>query len=249
MAARHPSTVADRFVAAIVVAAGDALGRSIASGTTVVGATDRSGSSAAVAYALGDHTIVWCDPALVERLAPLNQPNALSIEEFVAAAVALGGELIGMGNHRVLEGPPTSPPLDPTMVLRAMSRDDAADRASIGSFLESCPSEDVEEAEIELDDLDPAIVVVTDSDGEIAAFASARAWSFDSTFDDIGVLTSPTHRGRGFGASAVAELINQQQATGRTMFYNCDTTNLGSDRLAQSLGFELVHVVAGVTFR
>lgn len=65
-------------------------------------------------------------------------------------------------------------------------------------------------------------------------------------FDDVGIVTTPTYRGRGLGRAAVGHLVRQQHNRGRLALYNCDVDNVGSDRLAESLGFTLAQTVASV---
>lgn len=241
------SPAAVRLVAAITNAAGTALGHDLSRGTTVVGHADRIGSTMAVAYPLGDCTIVWCSPELQDLLTSLNDPSPLDNDEFVDRCAALGGVVTGSGHHRVLSRPAPEPAVDPAQLI-SLDRDEAADRVLITAFVSACSQDDLDEAELTMDDLDEALVAVLGADGAIASLAGARPWRYDETFDDIAVITHPDHRGHGYGTAAVAALSRRRQRTGRTMFYNCDVDNVGSNRVAEAAGFELVFTVTGVSF-
>lgn len=236
-----------RFRSAILDAARDELGRDLPAGTVVVGSAARVGSTNTVAYPMGDLTLIWCAPEVAPRLASLDGQPALSNDEFVEAGTALGGKAAGWGRFRVVEDMPPVPDVDSARV-RTLDRDDADDCAVITDFIAACPEEDRDEAELDIDDLDPAILAVLDCEGAAAALAFARPWNHDQDFDDIGIITRPDCRGQGLGAAAVALLVHQQQALGRLPLYNCDVENAGSDALADSLGFTLVQSVASVRF-
>jgi len=48
--------------------------------------------------------------------------------------------------------------------------------------------------------------------------------------------------------NTVALFVRQQHRRGRFALYNCDVTNVGSDRLAEKLGFTVAQTVASVRF-
>lgn len=216
-------------------------------GTTIVGAADRVGSSVAVAYPLGDRTIIFCSSDTASKLAPIEQPRAVSGDEFVEAASALGGAFVGAGDHCVLDRDPITRPVD-GLVPVDLDRDAAADRARIAAFVAACPEDDLDEAELAMDELDPAIVALVDSGGAIASYASGRPWQFDDDFDDIAVITNPARRGRGLGSAVVAELAVRRRRQGRQLFYGYNVDNAGSKRVARAAGFDVVCTVSAVDF-
>jgi GNAT superfamily N-acetyltransferase len=228
-------------------AAASAFGRTLPPGTTVVATPDREGSNIAVAYPLGAQTIVWCSADLRSELASLNGPIPLSCEDFLIRAERLGGVAVGRGNHRVLPKPAPDPALGSAQLV-VLRRDDPNDRRRISAFIDGCSASDLDEAELAIDELDEAIVAVTDDSGALAAYASARPWAIDARFDDIAVITHPDHRGHGFATAAVVGLSRWRQRQGRSMFYNCDVDNVGSNRVAEAAGFEYVYTVAGASF-
>jgi GNAT superfamily N-acetyltransferase len=235
------------LVEAVSAAASSTLGRVVPAGTTVVASPDREGSDLAVAYPLGDRTIVWCAPELGARLATLTGPVALDNDEFVVRATALGGVFDGTGHQRVLARPAPDPTVEPLRLV-VLDRDDVDDRRLIAAFVDRCSADDLDEAELDLDELDEAIVGVLDPSGALASYASARPWRFDARFDDVAVITRADQRGQGLGTAAVAALSQRRQRAGRMMFYNCSADNLGSNGVAEAAGFELVYTVTAVSF-
>jgi hypothetical protein len=233
------------YTEAVLRRAANDLGRPVPTGTTVVGASDRDGSTTAVVYPLDGRTIVWCAPALVERLAPLGGEHPASIEEVVAAAEHLGGSFVGAGRHRVMRG---SPRITDTGGHRlvTLDRDEPDDRARLAAFVSACPPDDLDEAELDMDDLDPAIAALVDREGAIVAYASARPWDVAPEFDDIAVITRPDRRGLGLAAAVVGAFSRRRLDAGRLLFYNCDVENTGSNAVAERVGFELVCSVGAI---
>jgi GNAT superfamily N-acetyltransferase len=238
---------AARYRSAVLSTAAADLGTDVGPGTTVVASARRRGSTLAVAYPLGDRTIVWCSPELAPRLAPIGQLGAVSYEQFVEAASALGGSFDGAGHHRVLTNGSLGRRIDGYR-FTTLDRDDAHDRALIGAFVAGCSEDDLDEAELAMDELAPAIAVLIDGGGSIASYASARPWPIDAGFDDIAVITHPDRRGRGLGAAVVGEFARRRRRQGRLLFYNCDVENIGSNHVAVAAGFQLVCTVVAVGF-
>lgn len=217
-------------------------------GTVLAPTPDRAGSPWVVAYAFGDVTIVWCAPTLAPRLGSLTSAEPIDVETFRQRTDELGGEFVANGRHRVLDRPPASPVGAAPHELRWLDPGDEGDLALLHRFVDACSEDDLDEAELELDDLDDHIVVSLGDDGEISGYASGRPFDVAEDFDDIGVITHPDHRGRRLGALVVAEYCRVRQAAGRRMYYSCDVENLGSNRVAETVGFELVCNVAGSSF-
>lgn len=241
------TSASGRFTEAMRAAISKELGRELPPGTTVVGSKSREGSNKAVAYPMGEVTAVLCAPRLVARLGPIDGGPLLSNDAFVSAAAALGGTPGGWGRFRVFEGKPGSPDLDPARVV-PLDRDLEQDRVAISEFIAACSEDDLAAAELELDHLDPTILGVRSDDGILAALVFGRPWPYDNCFDDVGIVTAPDHRGKGLGRAAVAHFVRQQHDRGRLALYNCDVDNVGSDRLADSLGFTLAQTVSSVCF-
>ncbi len=221
------------------------LGSNLGEGTIVIPSRDREGSTVVVAYPGSGFTLVWCAPAVADRLAELAGPIPLTGVEFLEATKEMGAKHVGDGHHRVLPSP-VELTADPSTEIIQLDRDNTEHRALIQRLVDASSEDDLDESELEMDNLDSAIVVAL-RDGEIASFASARPWEVGPRFDDIGVITHPDHRGHRLGSQVVAELCRRQQSAGRLMFYNCDVQNAGSNRLAETVGFTLVCRVTGVS--
>lgn len=235
-----------RYTAGVVAAAEAKLGERIGSGTTIVADPDRAGSNAAVIYPLRRRTLVWCSPEFAPGLGWLAHDVAFTGDEVVERLRVRGGELLGTGNHRVLDVRPVDRSDTGCRLVRLDPTEPAALRR-LEAFIDDCDPDDLDEAELALDDLDDTIIVALDDDASIAAFSSVRPWSIDPDFDDIAVLTHPRHRRKGLAAAVVSALSSQQQAAGRLLFYSCDVDNIGSNHVAESVGFDLVATVTAVS--
>ncbi len=241
----------DEYFAAILRNAAAVVGPSNLGGTVVAPAPDRAGTGSASSYPTPTATVVWCDPALAERLAPLAGPTPISTDDFVESATALGARLIGRGNNRVLAGPLQRPRSDTAgFVERPIDPSDQGDRSLLTELAEACSEDDVDEADLDLDDLDPVISALIAPTGSIAAYAAARPSGIDASFDDLAVLTHPAFRRRRFGAFVVHEFIVRRAGRfpQRRMLYRCATANAGSNALAESLGFTMAHTMGAVRF-
>lgn len=244
----------DAYVAGLLEHAAAELGRSLPVGTCVVPEAERAGSSSASVYPLplADRTIIWVDPALVERLDGLNSADAISTDTFLARARELGGTVVGEGNNRVLVD--NADLVEPVgaesigLVPQMLDADVADDRARIEVLAAACSDDDLDEADLDLEQLDPHILGLVAADGAVAAYASARPSEYNPTFDDIGVLTHPEFRGRRLGARAVYEYITMRQTSGCRFLYRCTIENIASNKLSDSIGFTLVQRIAATTF-
>jgi GNAT superfamily N-acetyltransferase len=240
----------ERYLASLLAAGETAHGRPLGSGTTLVVDPERDGTGSATCYPTPHASIVWCDPSVLVRLASIESSRTLSAQEFAAAAADLGAMLVGYGRNRVLDGDPRRPDADlGDLVVRHVGTGDAPPISMLDGLIAACDDDDVEEADLDLDHLDPTFTLLVTPDGTIAAYASGRPYDVEPSFDDIAVLTHPAWRGRRLGALAVHEFIRQRQAEGRRWLYRCNVDNVGSNRVAESLGFTLVTTIGAVRFR
>ena len=90
-------------------------------------------------------------------------------------------------------------------------------------------------------------LVATLQDGHVAAViqhegivAIANTFATSETYADIGVVTHPDWRRRGYGTNVAAVVAGAIQADGRTPIWSCGATNLPSMAIAARLGFEEV---------
>lgn len=110
-----------------------------------------------------------------------------------------------------------------------------ADRSAFDIFYHTASEQDREDSWVELDHW--AVFGCFDGDRLVSA-ASMNLWD-DSPIADLGVLTLPEARGKGF-ARAVVEAINlYARRQGHEPQYRCQLDNAASVALARSCGFAL----------
>lgn len=108
----------------------------------------------------------------------------------------------------------------------------AADADRFATFRSACSAEDLDEAEVALDDWDVLGVVAGDA---LVAAASAYLWE-GSRIADLGVLTHPDHRGQGHARMLVCAFSRRLLATDYEPQYRCDPGNEASAAVARSAG-------------
>ncbi|MEB4613408.1 GNAT family N-acetyltransferase, partial [Leucobacter sp. M11] len=111
----------------------------------------------------------------------------------------------------------------------------AADAAAFAAFTERAPEADVDEAYVELDHW--AVFGAFDGD-EIVAAGSAYPFDEDTLLADLGVLTLPSHRGRGHAREVIHALARHALAEGFEPQYRCQIDNTSSVILAGRAGFQ-----------
>ncbi len=237
---RTLAAVRSKHLAALINEAGIDAEVAATAQTIVRAEHDRIDSAMAVAYLIGQATVIRCDPALAGDLAGIASDSvSTSSESFEAWAIKRGWEFIDGNDQHVVAPEVLQPRPLPIGATRCeLDRDNAEHRALLGALFERNDPEDVDEAEFELDDLDPHIVGLLDGDGELRAVASGRVWDADPDFDDIGVLTDEPVRGQGWGAAVVSDFCEASFARGRLPLYRCNWSRTASKALALSLGFE-----------
>lgn len=216
-------------------------------GTTVVATEHRAGSGAVACYRIGRRLVAWCDPGVLDHLAPLAAAGAAAADVLPPGAVT--DLLAAAGFVHEADADMCVPAIAPPALAvpdgyhqRWLSADDAAHVDLVRAFTGRSDPAEVEEAA--LDDLEhfaeTAIDVLVDDgpDGEhVVAYASAAAWTWDPVLADIGVLVDRAHRGRGLARFVVAECTAALLRDGRVPLYRHEHANLGSARVARSVGF------------
>ncbi|MEP7180226.1 MAG: GNAT family N-acetyltransferase [Pseudonocardiales bacterium] len=94
--------------------------------------------------------------------------------------------------------------------------------------------EDLDQAYVEIDHW---LVFGTFVDDRLAAVASMYPWR-DTHLADLGVLTLPAYRGRGFAKATVRAISAAASKRGYEPQYRCQLDNVTSAALAHSAGFE-----------
>lgn len=111
-----------------------------------------------------------------------------------------------------------------------------ADRTAFDIFYNAASEQDREDAWVELDHW--AVFGCFDDDRLVCA-ASMTLWA-DSPMADLGVLTLPDARGKGFARAVVKAIIGFSRQQGYDPQYRCQLDNNASVGLAKSCGLKLL---------
>jgi GNAT superfamily N-acetyltransferase len=215
-------------------------------GTSVHSSDERRGTRLASHYRVGEHSVVWCDPAVVESVLELDgRPAPLDIETLAAWAARHGATRVGAGYDHVLAPSFRAP--DRPGAVTALDPSSAAAVDLVADLLDACSEDDRDEAEFELEALDPHLVGWLEHD-RLLALAGARPWVARPGFLDIGVITHPAARRRGLGRAVVAEVAARVLIHGRLPLYRCNADNVASWRLCRSVGFEVAVEIEAYLF-
>ena len=204
-------------------------------GTTVATSEARRGTRLVSHYRVGDHSVVWCDPAIVDTARSLARPDRpIASAELALWAESTRGDRVGAGYDHVLPLGARLP--SPAGAVAVLDPHGAIDL--VAELLAACSDDDRDESEFDLEELDPYLVGWIDGD-RLLGLAGAREWSERPGFLDIGVIVHPAARHRGVGRAVVAEVAAQAQLNGYLPLYRCNAENEGSWRLCRGLGFEV----------
>lgn len=207
-------------------------------GITIRSDPARSESQTTAGYRIGEHLVVSCQPEIESML----QASCTDIEPTLAAwqarAEKLGATRIGGARMATLDDG-ALPDWSPRSGISIVRLDPTTkqDLARICALIESSTPDDLDEAELDLNDLDSLIYAAIDTTGRIASYASARPSAMAPNFGDIAVLTADDYRGLGLGAAAVAQLCVAMSNESLVPLYRCDDDNLASIGLSLKLGF------------
>jgi GNAT superfamily N-acetyltransferase len=231
------SSVTEGYLATVASVVG--LDPSIADrpGTTVAATEGRRGERLVSHYHLGRHSVLWCDPDVVANLLELDgRDTSLEFAEFERWAMERGVTRLGGGLDHVL--PAGYRPPDRAGAIAVLDGASPITIDLVADLLDRCPEDDGEDADFDLEALDPYLVGWMDDDG-LRALAGARPWDDRPGYHDIGVLVHPGSRRHGLGAQVVAALTTELLMRGEQPLYRCSTDNVGSAQLCRRVGFEL----------
>lgn len=105
------------------------------------------------------------------------------------------------------------------------------DKEGFDMFINSCSNEDREQGQVSLDD---PIVYGCFEKGKIVSVASL--WNWGDSLSDIGILTHPKYRHKGYAKDVCRQLISE---TNKLFIWRCEDKNEPSLLLAKELGFEV----------
>ena len=105
------------------------------------------------------------------------------------------------------------------------------DKSALDALRSACTPADVDLGEVNV--TDELAYGAFDGD-KMVACASMYNWR---GFADLGILVHPDYRQRGLGKAVVSSICRWMLDTEHVMIYRCISTNIGSARIAKSLGF------------
>lgn len=217
---------------------------------------------------VGEHIMLRPAPEWVPRIEALvseaGADRALSLDELIGRLGAADVAVLGRYHTYYLDPVDFRPASAPAgFVVRHLPR---AAYDTLPTLFDACSEDDLDEAEILLDEPDPVIycgyvappVGTGPTNGPIVAYASHRYWGvgedeedLDARDDpsgllaDIGVLIHPDYRRRGLGKAVVSHLTRWCIEHDVIPMYRVDCENTGSFRVPHALGYRLgMQVVA-----
>ena len=149
---------------------------------------------------------------------------------------AMTGAVLSTDNlYYLASGWLREPAAEDDVVTRALTEADAQAFAELDA---ACSPEDLDAGYVELDH---AVVTGTFADGRLVCKASAyplfEADEEDAPVWDIGFVTRPDARGKGYGKACAALLSREILGRGRVAQIRCTDDKLGSRGIALALGY------------
>lgn len=129
---------------------------------------------------------------------------------------------------------------------RGILLDPINDNNQIQELLKHCNEEDIENADIEKNQLDPYNFGIITEKNQLAAYASYRM--FGGNICDAGVIVHPEHRGIGLGRQVVSTLCEHCLENSVIPMYRVFQENLASQKIPEALGFQLLLSVHSFIF-
>lgn len=121
---------------------------------------------------------------------------------------------------------------EPATNVRQLTTDDAA---IFDQFCAKASEEDIDAAYVELDHW---LVYGAFENNELVCACSMYAWN-QSKLADLGVLTLPDFRGKGYARAVVQAICRHAAEAGFEPQYRCQLDNAASVQLAKAAGFKL----------
>ena len=209
-------------------------------GVSVRGHPRRAENHVTAGYVMGEHLVVMCDPAVEAMLVEATQRMEPTFDAWRQVAASAGGEFLGSSRIQILRaGLPQGPELPDGLRFRRLATTNADDMKLVEDLVERSDQDDLNEAEIQLGNLDEIIDVILDTSGEIVTYSSACPFDMAVGYGDIGILTRPECQGQGLGSLAVAALCERLRNEGLEPLYRCDEENVGSIKVSAGLGFQV----------
>ncbi len=128
----------------------------------------------------------------------------------------------------------------PHYLVRQLTPDD---QPAFDDFLARCSEDDKDEGDVSIDH---EIAFGIFDQQRIVAAASIFEWR---GFIDIGVLTDPDYRKQGLGKAAVGRVCAHFLSGPRLIHYRHDVVNLGSQGIAEGLGFTYYATIESIMLK
>jgi GNAT superfamily N-acetyltransferase len=213
------------------------------SGTLVIKEEALAGAGRIHIYHVDRMSVVRTAPSLAEQM---GLPGGYERDSVSLRANGLQ-PLAGAGYRVEIESTLLDCYLDPKDFKPFTAADDFAprrlhperDSAHLLGLYDACTEEDLDAAEIYVDEPDPVILGMFDK-GQLVAYASHRYWD---TIADIGVLIHPGYRGRGLGKAVVSALCEWCIENDVVPMYRVFSDHGHSRRIAQALGFKEMVII------
>ena len=216
-------------------------------GTSIIEEEDLINTGKVIIYTIDKRVVVRIDPSLVKELSISEKHYKNSLLDTAELS-----NLLNKNGYKVKEKSTLLDCyLDPKdfvefkpedkFIARELNIDD--DKAYMDSFFGVCSEEDLDKADIFLDNLDPVNFGIF-HESQLVAYASSRYW--ENTIADIGVLIHPKYRGKGLGKAVVSKLCNWCIENQVVPMYRVFDYHIYSLRIPQSLGFEELVIIESI---
>lgn len=191
-----------------------------------------------VLYAIGSHRFAQTSAELlpyVQQVVNTRPQQALTGADFLAAWGMEPAAYVP-GSYVFHLYPPDFRCVKHAALIRELTPVDAS---ALAELKQAVPADELEEADVEL------------THGDVCgAWLDDQLVAVGSTYDfrgfvDPGVLTHPTYRRRGLATAVIAHIVQRVLARDELMLYRCAAENIGSNKIAQALGFTRYVTVTG----
>jgi len=199
-------------------------------GTTLYKNDIRSEDSSLILWPVGQHIVLEIAPAVEEIvqqfLSTFSADHRVTLDDLKRAWGDNETEIMPLYAMDAAEFRPFQVSLP--YVLRQLT---THDQPAFDAFLAQCSEEDKDEGDISLD----YMITFGIFDGErIVAGSSVYIWR---GFIDIGILTDPAYRKKGFGKALVSACTAHYLPGEKVVGYRHDVLNVGSRGIALGLNF------------
>lgn len=183
-----------------------------------------------ILWPVGQHLVLEFSPAAEDAVNDLMEQfpedHVITIDDFKRAWGDV--ETSGMPMYAMDAAEFRPFHISPPYLLRQLTTDD---QAAFDAFLAQCSEEDKDEGDISLEYM---ITFGVFDGARIVAGASVYVWR---GFIDIGILTDPAYRKKGFGKALVSACAEYYLAGDKVVGYRHDINNIGSRGIAEGLNF------------